>query len=248
MTTTSRGTRQALHCFLAGLSGALSLPANPANSATPPLSSSSVRAAALPSVAGGDPRPVVGQKPPPVHASPKLDSRAAGPKTIVRQPGETPEQLAARVVPAGGEMMTTPLELDLPPLGKVVLVLYQVDSNDPILASDPSVYRGIVLVPDGKTGRYRMEPLPSQKDGAATLMYDVKSVFVAEAGSEGAPKICILSEIAEAGESGKPHVDTDLFKWSGSAFMLVDQGDQRPLYNLRNAKAVRARLKKMRDL
>jgi len=246
VTTTSRGTRHAFHCLLAGLSGALSLPANPANSTTPPLSSSSVRAAALP--LGGDPRPVVDRKPPPVHASPKLDSRVAGPKTIVRQPGETPEQLAARVVPAGGEMMTTPLEFALPPLGKVVLVLYQVGSDDPILASDPSVYRGIVLVPDGKTGRYRMEPLPSQKDGAATLMYDIKSVFVDEAGSDSAPKICILSEIAEAGESGKPHVDTDLFKWSGSAFVLVDQGDHRPLYNLRNAKAVRARLKKMRAL
>jgi hypothetical protein len=37
---------------------------------------------------------------------------------------------------------------------------------------------------------------------------------------------------------------TDVFKWSAGAFMLVQQGDKRPLFGLRNAKAVRARLKK----
>jgi len=40
--------------------------------------------------------------------------------------------------------------------------------------------------------------------------------------------------------------DTDIYKWSSGSFTLVEQGDQRPLFGLRNAKAVRARLKKIR--
>jgi hypothetical protein len=131
----------------------------------------------------------------------------------------------------------------------VVLVLYDVASDDPAVINDPSVYRGLVLVPNGSPGAYRIEMLPSQGAGTGILMYEVKSVFTADADGDGAPEICILSEIARAGtgDSKKPHTDTDLFKWSGSGFALVHQGDDRPLHNLHNAKAVRARLKKMHD-
>lgn len=245
---TRRRTCGARHFLVAGLLGTLALSVNSASAETSSLRSRSGGNAARASVAGVDHLPDVAQRPPQPQTSAQSGSRASGPKTVARRPGETAEQLAARVVPAGGDTITKPLEFELPPLGKVILVLYQVGSDDPTLVSDPSVYRGIVLVPEQKTGLYRMEPLPSQKEGAATLMYDVKSVFLANAGGDGAPDLCILSEISEAGESAKPHMDTDLFRWSGSAFTLVDQGDRRPLYNLRNARAVRARLKQMRGL
>ena len=193
------------------------------------------------------PKPITEPKSTPTHDPLPARRSVTTPKTVLRQPGETPEQLAARLLPPGATTITTPLEFEMPPLGKVVLVLYQAGSDDPVVVSDPSVYRGLVLVPDGQSGSYRIEPLPRQKDGAATLMYEVKSVFTADADADGAPELCVLSEITEAGtgDSGKPHTDTDLFKWSGSGFTLVEQGDKRPLYNLRNAKAVRARLKKI---
>jgi len=179
------------------------------------------------------------------HADRKPPGTQAGRKTVVRQPDEQLDQLAGRILPSGAETITKPLELDFPPLGKVILILYQLSSEDPGLVSDPSIYRGWVLVPDEKQGTYRIEPLPSQKDGAATLMYQVQSVFAADADGDGAPELCILSEITEAG-GGKSYADTDLFKWSGSRFTVVKQSDRRPLYNLRTAKAVRDRLKKMR--
>ena len=187
------------------------------------------------------------QKPPPHPAPPNSANQVAGSKAAIRRPDETPQQFATRILRPGDNAITKPLELDLPPLGKVVLVLYEVASDDPAVVNDPSVYRGLVLVPDGGVGSYHIEQLPSQKEGSATLMYDVLSVFAADADGDGAPELCILSEITEAGagDRGKPHTDTDLFKWSGSAFTLVRQSDKRPLYNLKDAKAVRARLRRM---
>jgi hypothetical protein len=197
-------------------------------------------------------------KPPAVIPRPKTPSAStaagsdagAGPKTVTRRPAETPEQLGARVLPSGAQTITPPVEFELPPLGKVVLVLYDLDSADPAVLADPSIYRGIVLVPDVKPATYRIERLPSLAAGFGTLMYEVKSVFAADADGDGAPEICILSEIAEvgAGDSGRAHTDTDLFKWTGSAFVLMRQSDKRPLYNLPDAKAVRARLKRLKHL
>jgi hypothetical protein len=168
-------------------------------------------------------------------------------RIVIRQPGESPEQLAERILPSGAYSITKPLEFQLPPLGRVILILYEASSDDPSDANDPSVYRGWVLVPEGTPDAYRVEPLPSQPAGVGRLMYEVKSVFAADADRDGAPEICILSEIEEAGrgDSGRPFTDTDVFKWSGSGFKLLGQSDNRPLYNLRNAAAVRARLKKV---
>jgi hypothetical protein len=200
----------------------------------------------VPAREGGSPLPQANRKAGAVRASARpAANQDVGRKAVIRQPDETPEQLGAHVLPVGAETITKPLEFDLPPLGKVVLVLYRLGSDDTNLVSDPSVYRGTVLVPDGKPGSYRSERLPSQKDGAATLMYEVKSVFTADADGDGTPELCVLSEISEAG-SRKAHTDTDLFKWTGSSFTLVRHADKRPLYNLRDAKAARARLKKIR--
>ena len=169
-----------------------------------------------------------------------LRSPSNGPETIVRKPGEKPDQLAARILPAGAETITKPLEFELGPLGTVVLVLYQVSPDDPVFINDPSVYRGLVLIPSGKQDNYRIQPLPSQSAGAGVLMYEVKSVFAADADGDGSPELCILSDTREAGDTGRSHTDTDIFKWSGSGFKLVEQDDSRPLSDLRTAKAVRA--------
>lgn len=233
MRTSARRPPLACHLLLVALLATLALPVCALGPKTSPSQSGSGGNAVSPT---SIPEP----KEPPPRAS---SSQEVGRKAIIRQPDETPEQLGAHVLPPGAETITKPLELDLPPLGKVVLVLYQLGSDDSNLVNDPSVYRGAVLVPDGKYGSYRLERLPSQKDGAATLMYEVKSVFAADADGDGAPELCVLSEISEAG-SGKAHADTDLFKWTGSGFALVRQGDKRPLYDLRDAKAVRAKLKK----
>jgi hypothetical protein len=157
--------------------------------------------------------------------------------------GETPEHLASRLLPKGAHTITKPLEFMFQPLGRIVLVLYEMGRDDPLDESDPSVYRGMVLVPDTGADVYRIVYLPSMKEGQGTLMYEIASVFTADADGDGLPDLCIMSEVTEVGTAGHWYTDTDLFRWSGSGFRLVEQGDDRPLSNLRTAKAVRARLK-----
>ena len=89
--------------------------------------------------------------------------------------------------------------------------------------------------------------LPAISAGSGRLDYDILSVFTADTDGDGAPELCVLSEINEVGkgDAGRPMYDTDIFKWSMGAFTLVKQDDKRPLFGLRNAKAVRARLNKI---
>jgi hypothetical protein len=173
-------------------------------------------------------------------------SRPAGQKVIVRGAAESIQKLARRILPHGAQTVTRPVEMEFPPLGKVILVLYEPGSED---KSDKtySIYWGWLLVPNGNSASYRIETLPLLKDGFGTLDYSIKSVFTADADGDGLPELCVLSAISEigSGDKGKDDYDTDIFKWSGGAFILVEQGDDRPLSGLRNAKAVRARLKKM---
>jgi hypothetical protein len=136
------------------------------------------------------------------------------------------------------------------PLGKVILILYQAEPEVRPEGNVYSIYWGRVLVPDGKPQSYRIEALPALTDGYGRLDHEIKSIFAAAADTDGdaAPEICILAEVNEIGigKLGNPYFDTDIFKWTGTKFTLVEQGDKRPLYGLRNAKAVRARIKKMR--
>jgi hypothetical protein len=232
MTKSGRKQLRAWQCLMVGVLGMLALPvcAGSKTAPAPPESKRNIGAAAP----GAIPAPTSS------HGS------GNAVKTVVRNRGESPEQLAARVLPAGANTITKPLELELGALGKVVLVLYDVGSDDPVFVSDPSVYRGFVLVPAGEPATYRIEPLPSQCDGAGVLMYEVKSVFAADADGDGAPELCVLSESRQAGETGKSHTDTDIFRWSGSRFTVMEQDDSRPLSDLRTAKAVRAKLKRIR--
>jgi len=236
MTKSGSGSFGAWQCVVVGIMGMLALP----------VCASVPRSPAVPSDVKKDAGASTASA---AVANPRFSrSTSIGARTIVRKPGETPEELAARILPNGADTLTKPLEFELAPLGRVVLVLYQVDSSDPVFIKDPSVYRGLILVPDGRPGDYRIEPLPSQSAGAGTLMYEVKSVFAADADGDGAPELCVLSEAREAGagDTGNSHTDMDIFKWSGSRFTLVEQDDSRSLSDLRTAKAVRAKLKKMR--
>lgn len=188
---------------------------------------------------------------PPVVAvaeKPNGERREVLRKATVRRPGEGLEALTDRIMPPGASTLTKPLEMMFPPLGKVILILFEPRSDAP---SGPdgvdSIYTGWLLAPDGKPDSYRVEVLPPISEGVGRLDYDILSVFTADADGDGAPELCVLSEINEVGkgDAGRPMYDTDIFKWSAGAFTLVKQDDKRPLFGLRNAKAVRARLKKI---
>ena len=191
---------------------------------------------------------MAGQEPPAIPIPEKAigEPKAIHGKAIVRRPGEGVEELAGRILPPGASTLTKPLEMTFPPLGKVILILFETSPDAPRgQDSVDSIYTGWLLAPDGKPDTYRLEVLPPISEGLGRLDYDI--LFTADADGDRAPELCVLSEINEVGkgDAGRPMYDTDIFKWSEGAFTLVKQNDKRPLFGLRNAKAVRARLKKV---
>jgi len=194
---------------------------------------------------------IAGQQPPVVTTPEKTigERKAVHRKTIVRRPGEGLEVLTNRILPPGASTLTKPLEMTFTPLGKVILILFETSPDVPPTGQDSvdSIYTGWLLAPDGKPDSYRLEVLPPISEGFGRLDHDILSVFTADADGDGAPELCVLSEINEVGkgDAGRPMYDTDIFKWSAGAFTLKKQADRRPLFGLRNAKAVRARLKEI---
>lgn len=176
-------------------------------------------------------------------------AKAAGAKppelrAIVHQAGEPLSELAKRLVPPGSEILAKPVEMALPPLGQVIVLLYEPPSDDgPV---DHTNYRGIVLVPEGGSGNYRQEALPPIREREGQFEFSIKGIFSADADGDGAPELCVLAGEYRLG-SGEREVDiTTVNKWSGKGFVNVDEDKiEQPLVGLRNAKAVRARLKRM---
>jgi hypothetical protein len=193
---------------------------------------------------------IAGQQAPaiPIPEKPIGERQAIHRRAIVRRPGEGLEELTNRILPPGASTLTKPLEMTFPPLGKVILILFETSPDAPRgQDSVDSIYTGWLLAPDGKPDSYRLEVLPPISEGSGRLDYDILSVFTADADGDRAPELCVLSEINEIGkgDAGRPMYDTDIFKWSAGAFTLLEQNDKRPLFGLRNAKAVRASLKKI---
>jgi hypothetical protein len=193
---------------------------------------------------------LAGQQPQAI-ATPKKtigERKALYRKVIVRRAGEDVEALTNRILPPGASTLTKPLEMTFSPLGRVILILFEVSPDAPSSQDGvDSIYTGWLLAPDGKPDSYRLEVLPPISAGFGRLDYDILSVFTADADGDRVPELCVLSEINEIGrgDAGRSMYDTEIFKWSEGAFTLVEQGDKRPLFGLRNAKAVRARLKKI---
>jgi len=109
---------------------------------------------------------------------PKAVQRSAN----VRRPGEGVEALTNRILPPGASTLTKPLEMTFPPLGTVILILFEASPDAPRgQDSVDSVYTGWLLVPDGKPDSYRLEMLPPISEGSGRLDYDILSVFTADA-------------------------------------------------------------------
>jgi hypothetical protein len=153
---------------------------------------------------------IAGQQAPavPTPEKPIGEGKVVHRKPIVRRPGEGVEALTDRILPPGASTLTKPLEMTFPPLGKVILILFEASSDAPRgQDSVDSIYTGWLLAPDGKPDSYRLEVLPPISDGFGRLVYDILSVFTAD--GDGAPELCVLSEINEVGkgDAGRPMAD-----------------------------------------
>ncbi len=157
-------------------------------------------------------------------------------ETIARRSGEALSAFAERNLPPQTELATKPVEVPFPPLGKVAVVLVRP-------AGSSSNYTGWVLAPTDRPGAYRKEVLPPMELAEGLFEVEVQSVFTAEGGGEPSPKLCVLYSYYRTGSGEEGGHATEVYGWRAGAFVRFQELGE-TLNGLKNARQVRARLKK----
>ena len=156
--------------------------------------------------------------------------------TLSRRQGESLSAFAQRSLPPQTELAAKPVEVSLPPLGKVAVVLARPQGSS-------SNYTGWVLVPSDRPGAYRKEALPPMELAEGLFEVEVKSVFAAGGPGEPRRKLCVLYSYYRTGSGEEGGFATEVYGWSKGAFVrLPDVGES--LTGLKNAQEVRARMGK----
>ncbi len=160
-------------------------------------------------------------------------ARRAWAADLDRAPGESVQGYAERHLPAGNELASKPVDLELEPLGRVIVILFTP-------ATEEANYTGWIMVPQGSDGRaYRKEVLPPLAEASGLFDIEVKSIFSADVDGDASPELCVLARFYRNGSGEKAYPATDCFRWTGKKFELVDAVG--PLsVGLKNAKAVRS--------
>jgi len=161
-------------------------------------------------------------------------SRAAD---LSRHPHEPLVAFARRLLPAGMDFATKPVELKLSPLGKVAVVLFRPTDGT-------SNYTGWVLVPDpAAPDSYRKEVLPELALANGLFEVEVKSIFAADADAEPGQELCVIYSYYRSGSGEEGGYGTEVYQWAQNRFVRLDAaGDS--VVGLRNAKQVRAKFGK----
>jgi hypothetical protein len=156
---------------------------------------------------------------------------------ISRHPREPLVSFAKRLLPAGMEFATKPVELKLAPLGKVAVVLFRPTDGS-------SNYTGWVLVPDAAASdSYRKEALPELALANGLFEVEVKSIFAADADADPGQELCVIYSYYRSGSGEDGGYATEVYKWVRDQFVRLDAaGDS--VVGLRNAKQVRAKFGK----
>lgn len=156
---------------------------------------------------------------------------------ISRHPQEPLVAFAKRLLPAGMEFATKPVELKLSPLGKVAVVLFRPTDGS-------SNYTGWVLVPEpAAPNSYRKEALPELALANGLFEVEVKSIFAADADADPGQELCVIYSYYRSGSGEEGGHATEVYKWARDHFIRLDAaGDS--VVGLRNAKQVRAKFGK----
>ena len=159
---------------------------------------------------------------------------AAPGERVVRQPNESVAAFAHRLLPPKWQLAADPVELELSPLGKVVVVLARPEGS-------ASNYTGWVLAPE-KDGSYRKNGLPPL--ALAEGLFDVEpmSIFRAQTPAAATPVLCVLYSYYRTGSGEEGGYATEVYAWRTDAFASVPEVAQ-GLTGLKDAGSVRARLK-----
>ena len=155
---------------------------------------------------------------------------------IGRRSGEALSAFAERTLPAKMDLATKPVEVVVPPLGKVAIVLMRPEGST-------SSFTGWVLVPTDRPGAYRKESLPPMELAEGLFEVQVESVFTARGGGDLDPKLCVLYSYYRTGSGEEGGHATEVYGWRSGAFVRLPKVGE-GLTGLRNAREVRARLGK----
>jgi hypothetical protein len=158
---------------------------------------------------------------------------------ISRRPAEPVDAFAKRLLPPNRELAAKPVELELLPLGKVVVVLFRSSDRE-------SNYTGWVLVPnDVPSGNYRKETLPPMALAQGLFDVEVKAIFGADADADPGRELCVIYSYYRTGSGETGGYATEVYKWDGARFVRLDEAAH-SVVGLRNAGQVRTRLNKQR--
>lgn len=151
---------------------------------------------------------------------------------LAKRPGESSEAFGTRLLPSGAELSSKPADVNLGPLGKVVVILFRPKQNS-------FNYTGWILLPPSSGSQsYKKSTLPPLSIADGRFSVEVKSIFAADVDADGAPDLCVLAQFHEFG-TREGYLSTDCFRWKQGHFYLIDEAGEKTL-GLKNAKAVRA--------
>src|SRR5262245_12690728 len=155
---------------------------------------------------------------------------------VVRRADETLASFAQRLVPPHSEMATRPVELYLPPLGKIVVILIRPEGT-------AWNYSGWVLIPnDDKATSYRKSSLPPMDLAEGLFEIKVKNIFSARTNAAASPVLCILYTYYRIGSGEEGGYATEVYAWRSEAFARLPEVAKQAI-GLKNARQVRTRLK-----
>src|SRR5262245_3825931 len=154
----------------------------------------------------------------------------------VRRAEDTLVSFAHRLVPPHSEIATRPVELDLPPLGKIVVILIRPEGT----ASNLS---GWVLIPnDDKAASYRKSRLPPMELAESLFEIEVQSIFSAKTNAAASPVLCVLYTYYRTGSGEEGGYATEVYAWRSEGFARLPEVAKH-VTGLKNARQVRTRLK-----
>ena len=154
---------------------------------------------------------------------------------VVRRADDTLASFARRLLPPHSKMATRPVELYLPPLGKVVVILLRPEGT-------ASNYSGWVLIPDDdKATSYRKSSLPPMELAESLFEIQVKSIFSAKTNAAASPVLCVLYTYYRTGSGEEGGYATEVYAWRSDAFARLPEVAKQ-VAGLKNARQVRTRL------
>ena len=154
---------------------------------------------------------------------------------IKRQPGESLQAFAKRIIPPKTDLVHTVVEGKFGDFAKAIVLFF--DNTDKLSAG----FTGWVLAL-GADGSYKKYALPAIDAIVGHFEFTVNAVFFANADKDAQLELIVLYEQYRNGSGEDPFKGAFVYDWDGSKFVSLPEVETK-LAKLTTAKAVRLKLK-----